>query len=82
MLIWGILPLYLHAQTNTVELKAVDAENRSVVESATVQWKPIGTANQRWSFYESAWCGSYINERKKRMWFWFDTLDMKRVQTR
>ncbi len=65
MLIWGILPLYLHAQTNTVKLKAVDVENRRVVKSATVQWKPIGTANQRWSFDESTWCGSYINERKK-----------------
>ena len=42
MLVLGILPLYLHAQTNTVELKVVDAENRSIVESATVQWKPIG----------------------------------------
>ena len=45
MLVLGILPLYLHAQTNTVELKVVDAENRSIVESATVQWKPVGAAN-------------------------------------
>ena len=44
MLVLGILPLYLHAQTNTVELKVVDAENRSIVESATVQWKPVGAA--------------------------------------
>jgi len=37
-----LFPLYLYAQTNTVELKVVDADNGNEIEAATVQWKPIG----------------------------------------
>ena len=37
-----LFPLHLYAQTNTVELKVVDADNGNGIEAATVQWKPIG----------------------------------------
>ena len=37
-----LFPLHLYAQTNTVELKVVDADNGNGIETATVQWKPIG----------------------------------------
>ncbi|WP_410488778.1 TonB-dependent receptor [Alloprevotella sp. oral taxon 473] len=43
MLLLSILfPLHLYAQTNTVELKVVDADNGNGIEAATVQWKLIG----------------------------------------
>ena len=37
-----LFPLHLYAQTNTVELKVVDADDGNGIEAATVQWKPIG----------------------------------------
>ena len=37
-----LFPLHFYAQTNTVELKVVDADNGNGIEAATVQWKPIG----------------------------------------
>ena len=37
-----LFPLHLYSQTNTVELKVVDADNGNGIEAATVQWKPIG----------------------------------------
>ena len=37
-----LFPLHLYAQTNTVELKVVDADNGNGIEAATIQWKPIG----------------------------------------
>ena len=37
-----LFPLHLYAQTNTVELKVVDADNGNGIEAATVQWKSIG----------------------------------------
>ncbi|EKX92245.1 TonB-dependent receptor plug domain protein [Alloprevotella sp. oral taxon 473 str. F0040] len=37
-----LFPLHLYAQTNTVELKVVDADNGNGIEAATVQWKLIG----------------------------------------
>lgn len=42
LLLSVLFPLHLYAQTNTVELKVVDADNGNGIEAATVQWKPIG----------------------------------------
>ena len=36
-----LFPLHLYAQTNTVELKVVDADNGNGIEAATVQWKGL-----------------------------------------